>query len=121
MDKYDEDWTAIIDDFNITRYKDTNAIADLALRNFREMRDLVSDPEFLLRKKIEKHLHKKYGDAFLPLYSQVTFSDIPYHQALKEGQAQDLLFQQIMAIENIEEKWNGKEVNLLFRNWLKNK
>lgn len=121
MDKYDEDWTAIMDDFNDTRYLDTNAIADLALRNFIEMRDLVADPEFLLRKKIEKHLHKKYADVFLPLYSQVTFSDIPYNQALKEGHAQDQLFQQIMAIENIEYKWNGEEVDLVFKDWLANK
>ena len=118
MDQFAEDWPSIIDHFNRTRIKDANAIADLALRNFIEMRDLVGDPLFLLRKKIEKHLNNKYPDQFLPLYSMVTFSHIPYHQALAEGKAQDELFEKILAIPNIENNWNGQEVDQAFQHWM---
>jgi kynurenine 3-monooxygenase len=121
MDKYNEDWASIIDEFNKTRHRDTDAIAKLAFRNFIEMRDLVGDPKFLLRKKIEKHLNEKYPKSFLPLYSMVTFSHIPYDQALKEGEAQDQLFENIMAIENIEERWDSNEVDAVFHQWLKTK
>ncbi len=121
VDKHNENWAAIIEEFNETRPKDANAIAALALRNFIEMRDLVGDPKFLLRKKIEKHFNEKFGDDFLPLYSQVTFSHIPYSDALAEGRSQDQLFDRIMAIENIEEKWTGEEVEHIFKTWLKNK
>lgn len=118
MEKYNEDWPTIINEFSTKRHSDTDAIAQLAFRNFIEMRDLVGDPKFLLRKKIEKHFHNKYPNDFLPLYSMVTFSHIPYDQALKEGQSQDQLFEKIMAIENIEDHWNSNEVDNLFQQWL---
>ncbi len=114
-------WPTIIDEFNATRVSDTNAIAELAFRNFIEMRDLVGDPKFLLRKKIEKHLSQKYPDQFLPLYSMVTFSHVSYNRALKEGRDQDQLFEKIMAIENIEDWWNSPMVDEVFKKWLENK
>jgi kynurenine 3-monooxygenase len=119
MDAFKEDWPKIIETFNASRPKDANAIADLALRNFVEMRDLVADPMFLLRKEIAAHLHEQYPQQFLPLYSQVTFSHIPYHKALEEGHAQDALFARILAIENIEENWqHNPEVGRIFQEWL---
>lgn len=122
METYDEDWSKIIEAFGDSRPQDADAIADLALRNFVEMRDLVADPMFLLRKEIAAHLHEKYPSDFLPLYSQVTFSHIPYHQALEEGKAQDALFEQILAIEGIEENWSTNPlVDQIFQKWLKKK
>ena len=91
------DWQEIIPAFSDTRPEDTDAIADLALRNFVEMRDLVADPRFLLRKKLEKELHKKYPDRFMPVYSMVSFSHEPYSKALKEQALQDALFERILA------------------------
>lgn len=117
VDQYQDDWPEIIEHFNATRISDANAIAELALRNFIEMRDLVGDPMFLLRKKIEKHFHKKYPEDFIPLYSMVTFSHIPYSTALAEGKAQDELFAKILAIENIEENWQSEAVEKLFLQW----
>ena len=122
METYDEDWSKIIEAFGESRPQDADAIADLALRNFVEMRDLVADPMFLLRKEIAAHLHEKYPSDFLPLYSQVTFSHIPYHQALEEGKAQDALFEQILRIEGIEENWSTNPlVDQIFQEWLKRK
>ncbi len=92
-----QSWSDIIQTFSDSRPKDTNAIADLALRNFVEMRDLVADPTFLLRKKLEKVLHQKYPERFLPVYSMVSFSHIPYAKALEEQGKQDALFERILA------------------------
>ncbi|MCO6481019.1 MAG: FAD-dependent monooxygenase [Phaeodactylibacter sp.] len=120
MDTHQDNWSTIIEIFNQDRPKDANAIADLALRNFVEMRDRVADPRFLLRKEIEAYLHEKYPEDFLPLYSQVTFSHIPYSQALAEGLAQDELFDRILAIEGIEENWKANvELGEVFRQWLR--
>jgi len=119
MEQHGDDWTAILSDFTPARITDANAIADLALRNFIEMRDLVADPKFLLRKKIEEHLNNKFSEAFLPVYSMVTFSHLPYGQALQESFVQDELFERILAVDQIEEKWNGEEVESIFRKWLK--
>jgi kynurenine 3-monooxygenase len=118
MEAYDEDWSQIIPAFSKSRPKDADAIADLALRNFVEMRDKVADPKFLLRKEIAAHLHHKYPEEFLPLYSQVTFSHIPYSQALQEGIRQDELFEQILSLDGIAHNWkDNPEVDRIFQAW----
>jgi kynurenine 3-monooxygenase len=113
---YNGDWSRMIPDFSRVRKPDGDAIAELALRNFIEMRDLVSDPKFLLRKKIAAYLHAKHPD-FMPVYSMVSFSNIPYHQALKEDDNQNRMFQEILAINNVETNWEGPEVEQVFRRW----
>ncbi|MEL6865309.1 MAG: NAD(P)/FAD-dependent oxidoreductase [Bacteroidota bacterium] len=122
VEEHGEDWPTILQTFNQHRIDDADAIADLALRNFIEMRDLVGDPRFLLRKKIEAHLHQKYPGDFLPVYSMVTFSHIPYDEALQESYAQDQLMERILDIENIESNWQeNDEVDRLFKTWLEKK
>jgi kynurenine 3-monooxygenase len=116
-DTHSENWEQIFETFNRERVKDANAIADLALRNFIEMRDLVADPQFLLKKKIAAFLHEKYGDDFLPSYSMVSFSNIPYNVALKAADEQDRLLDQILRIEGIESNWDRPEVDALFEAW----
>lgn len=118
MEAYDDDWTQIMEVFNDTRVKDANAIADLALQNFVEMRDLVADPQFLLRKQIETYLAKKYPDQFLPVYSMVTFSHLPYSEALAEVNAQNRLFDKILSIPAIEQNWqHNPQVAQIFEAW----
>jgi kynurenine 3-monooxygenase len=82
------------------------------------MRDLVADPKFLLRKKITADLYAKFPQEFLPVYSMVTFSNTPYHVALQEDDAQNALFREILSIPDVENKWNGPEVEQVFREWL---
>lgn len=118
MDKYDEDWEAIIEEFNANRIEDANAIADLALMNFVEMRDKVADPKFLLWKKIEQYLHEKYPDQFQTVYSMVSFSHVPYSKALAEVAEHEKLFKCMLEIPNLENRWNGPEVDRIFKEWL---
>lgn len=118
MDKYDEDWDAVIEEFNANRIEDANAIAELALMNFIEMRDKVADPKFLLWKKIEQYLHQKFPENFQSVYSMVSFSHVPYSKALAEVEAQRGLFEKILSIPNIENQWDGPEVESVFRKWL---
>lgn len=106
MDKYGDDWTGLLQEFQSLRKPDADAIADLAVNNFTEMRDKVADPVFLLQKKIEAGLHDKFPDKWIPAYSQVTFSPgIRYSEALQRGKMQEEIMHQIMKIEGIEELW----------------
>ncbi len=107
-------WQAILEEYEAQRIPDADAIADLALRNFVEMRDLVADPQFLLRKKIAQYLHTKYPEQIIPLYSMVTFSHIRYSEALRLGKLQDAMFEKIMAIEQLEQKWDTGELDAQF-------
>lgn len=118
LDKYDEDWAAIIEEFNANRSEDSNAIADLALLNFIEMRDKVADQKFLLWKKVEKHLSEKFPNEFQSVYSMVSFSHVPYSQALAEVGRHEKLFSKMLKIEGLEDNWNGPEVDAVFKEWL---
>ena len=111
VDKYNDNWSAILEEYQFLRKPDTDAIAEMALNNFIEMRDKVADPRFLLQKKIEARLHEKYPDKWMPVYSQVTFSPhIRYSDAYSNSMRQEVIMQQIMTIPGIEEKWQSKEI-----------
>jgi kynurenine 3-monooxygenase len=95
------DWNTIFDTFQQSRKPNADAIAALAQYNFVEMRDLTSNPEFILRKKIEAKIHQLHPDTWLPLYSMVTFSHIPYNQALRTSTVQNNTMQQILQLPDI--------------------
>jgi kynurenine 3-monooxygenase len=86
----------------------TDAIADMAVENFVEMRDRVGDPRFLLRKKAELALEAKYPSWFVPKYAMVTFHRVPYSVALARGKVQDCMLSELCdPIERIEDlDWN---------------
>ncbi len=111
IEKYADDWDKILPEYEQLRKPDADAIADLALNNFVEMRDKVADPIFLLQKKIESRFSSKYPDKWTPAYSMVTFSPhIRYSEALQRGNFQQAIMDEIMAIEGIEEKWDSEEI-----------
>ena len=115
IDKHAADWSAILQEYQQLRKPDADAIADLAINNFIEMRDKVADPKFLLQKKIEAAFSKKHPDKWIPLYSQVTFSpQIRYSDALVNGQKQEAIMQQVMAIPDIENKWQDEEIEKIY-------
>jgi kynurenine 3-monooxygenase len=111
IDKHNEDWGSILKEYQTLRKPDGDAIADLAINNFTEMRDKTADPKFLLQKKIEARLHEKKPDKWIPAYSQVTFSPhIRYSEALKRGQMQEAIMQEVMAMPGIDTKWQSEEI-----------
>jgi len=111
IEKHDDNWQLILEEFQQLRKPDADAIAELALNNFIEMRDKVGDPRFLLQKKIEAHFSSKHPHLWTPAYSQVTFSpQIRYSDALKNSIRQEAIMQKIMAIPGIEENWQSEEI-----------
>ena len=111
IEKHADDWEKILSAYQLLRKPDADAIADLALNNFVEMRDKVADPVFLLQKKIEGKLSAKYPDKWIPAYSMVTFSPhIRYSEALERGKKQQAIMDKIMAMENIQEIWDSELV-----------
>lgn len=106
LDKHQDDWKQTLHEFQQVRKVDTDAIAQLALDNFTEMRDLVADPDFLLRKKIEARLHELFPEKWIPLYSMVTFHDeIRYSEAQQIGKQQHVIMDKVMRTPTIEKIW----------------
>lgn len=108
LDKHQDNWETVLPAFQQVRKPDGDAIAQLALDNFIEMRDLVADKEFLLRKKIEAKLHQLFPDQWIPQYSMVTFHEnIRYSDAYSIGQKQKKIMDEVMARPNIEQTWES--------------
>ncbi len=104
LDRHGVDWPPVFRDFEEARRVNTDAIADLAVENFVEMRDLVADPRFLLKKKVELALEAKYPRLFVPKYAMVTFHRIPYSIALRRGRVQDRMLAELCdSIPRVEE------------------
>jgi len=104
-----QDWAKTMQRYTELRKPSGDAILELALRNYIEMRDKTGDPAFLLRKKMEAKLATNYPGRWLPLYSQVTFSHTPYEEALEAGQRQDRIMEKILSQEGIEANWDRPE------------
>ncbi|MBK7289917.1 MAG: FAD-dependent monooxygenase [Chitinophagaceae bacterium] len=112
IEKNGDDWKSILEEYQTQRKPDGDAIADMAVYNFTEMRDRTADPKFLLQKKIEARLHEKYPDKWIPAYSQVTFSPhIRYSDALARGNMQEEIMKEVMTIEKIEDNWDNAELH----------
>ena len=75
--------------FEEKRKEDVDTLADLCLANFVEMRDKVGSRFFLMKKLLENTLHRWFPRLYLPLYTMISFTTIPYAAALRRGRRQD--------------------------------
>ncbi len=90
LDKDHGDWETVFSEYNKMRKRDTDAIADLAIDNFHEMKDHVGQAIFQEKRKIEMALEKEFPEDYSSKYSLVTFNeDIGYREAMLKGRAQD--------------------------------
>jgi len=104
LDRRGADWDLVFKEFEAARKINTDAIADMAIENFVEMRDRVADPRFLLRKKVELALEARYPQRFIPKYAMVTFHRIPYSVALARGVVQDRMLAELCdPIDRVED------------------
>jgi kynurenine 3-monooxygenase len=104
LDDHGGNWAHVFAEFEKQRKVNTDAIADMAIENFTEMRDRVADARFLLRKKVELALEAKYPQLFVPKYAMVTFHRIPYSVALARGTVQDRMLTELCeSIDRVED------------------
>lgn len=118
LDAHSDDWTTILTEYERFRKPNGDAVAQLALMNFVEMRDKVSDPRFLERKKVEKELGRRYPDQFISVYEMVSFSHTPYDTALQCIQAQDRLLERILNTGNFFENIETNEFCTQLDSWM---
>lgn len=109
-----DDLEATFKAFYTDRKPNAEAIADMALDNFIEMRNTVADPEFLLHKKVALALEKRYPEQFASRYHMVSFQRVPYAQAQQQGYLQkELLSKLCQGIHSAEEvNWELAETLL---------
>jgi kynurenine 3-monooxygenase len=97
------DWKSIFKAYQKARKYDTDAIADLAIDNFHEMKDHVANPLFKEKRTIEMNLEKAFPTEYFSKYSLVTFNEhIGYNEAMKRGRAQDKALLNLIADATLE-------------------
>ena len=105
-----KDWDKTFKEYQKIRKPDGDALQDLSLDNYYVMRDHVADEKFLLQKKIEAKIHERHPNKWIPLYSQVSFSNIRYSDAYKQGKIQQEIMRKVMSSPSIEKNWDSEEV-----------
>src|SRR5436305_7775234 len=91
-------WDRAFAELSETRKPDADAIADLAVENFLEMRDKVADPEFVFWKEVEAELSRRMGGGYRNRYQLVTFTRVQYRVALEAGRVQQEILREICAV-----------------------
>lgn len=111
LDQNLSNWQAVFETYEANRKKDTDAIADLAIDNYHEMRDHVANPIFQEKRKLEMALEKEFSEDYSSKYSLVTFNEnISYAQAMQKGRAQDKAILNMLADGKISTKDDLKTV-----------
>ena len=104
LDELGDNWKTLFEAFEEKRKENVDAIADLAIDNFREMRDHVDDVAFKRKRKIEMQLEQQFPD-YYSKYALVTFrDDISYHEAMLRGRRQDETLLKLCKDKNFEDK-----------------
>ncbi len=91
-----ESWEELFEGFFNAYKPNADAIAKMAEENYIEMSEKVGDQNFLLRKKLESYLHKKFPKKFLNRYMMVTYSNIPYSLVYEIGKIQSEFLDSLM-------------------------
>ena len=118
IDEHDGNWEQIIPTFEQSRKPNADAIRELAERNFIEMRDLVTDPEFLVKRALEHHIVEWTQGKWTPLYTMVTFSHLPYSEALNKGNLQDQLLEKIIRELSINSECDWEKLKVAVLSYL---
>jgi kynurenine 3-monooxygenase len=99
-------WESVFAQFGALRKPNTDAIAAMALDNYREMRERVADPRFQLQQALSLELERRFPQRFIPRYSMVMFHhEIPYRTALERGALQAELLAELTAgaVSNLDQ------------------
>jgi kynurenine 3-monooxygenase len=95
------------------RKPNTDAMQELSLQNYIVMRDKVADPDFLLLQRVERRINKLFPDKYFPLYSMVSFTNIPYHTALEKGNEQEQRVKEWIEKYRITQSHNDQEIDTI--------
>lgn len=111
LDAAGGDWARALPELERLRKPNADAIADLSLRHFRELQDLVGEEAFLLRKAVERRVNELFPERFVPLYNMVSFTELSYVEALEIEGRQRTLVDRILAVEGLAEALGTREAD----------
>ena len=110
LEKFGDDWKTVFSEYERLRKPNMDAISELVVEHYVEIRDLLGDPKFLLRKALERKMNQLFPDRYLPLYSMIAFTTMPYVEALRIEREQRSMIDYLMNTPDIDHNWDSREV-----------
>ena len=95
LDRHPADRAAAFQAYQRARKANTDALLELVKANFDELRDTANQPTFVARKKVDFMLHRLFPDRWIPLYTMVVHTTMPYAQALERHRRQEALLRRL--------------------------
>jgi kynurenine 3-monooxygenase len=95
LDWHGQDWPRVFAEYARLRHPNVEAIADMALENFVEMRDSVDDAAFLLRKAVEFELETRFPGRYLSRHYMVSIRGVAYAAARAAGPVQEAILDEV--------------------------
>lgn len=111
LDDYNDNWSKVLEEYERIRRPDCDAIAQLSIQNFVEMRDKVADPLFLRKKEIEAYLSKTFPEKWTSLYTMISFTRTPYAEAYSIALQQEKIMERIMDAISTNGDWRELDYN----------
>lgn len=113
FEKYGDDWRTVFSEYERLRKPNMDAISAMVTEHYVEIRDLLGDPKFLLRKALERKINQMFPNRYTPLYSMIAFTCMPYVEALRVDREQRSMIDYLMNTPAIETNWDSREVENL--------
>ncbi|XP_058940085.2 kynurenine 3-monooxygenase [Pocillopora verrucosa] len=101
LDKHGNNFGAVLEEYSKVRNKDAEAICDMSMDNYLELRSLVNSFWFLLERKAMYALNRLMPKTFIPLHTMVTYTHIPYHEVVKRNQWQEKMVRLLLMTGSI--------------------
>ena len=95
LDAAGGDLAVTVPQFSEKRKPDADAVCQLSFENYHVMRAAVRSRLWLWRKKFEVYLGALLPSQFIPLYTMVSFTTIPYSQVIARAKEQDKLLDKL--------------------------
>ncbi len=112
-------WSEILERYERLQKPNANAIAEMAIENWEEMRDKVGDSRFILRKRVEAWLERQFPGFYKSRYGMITYTLVPYALAQKAGKVQDQILDRLCeGIQTPEDLKPGAVKDLLDSEWM---
>jgi kynurenine 3-monooxygenase len=108
--EYRDNWIETFRAYEQQRRPNADAMGMLSEQHFVEIRDLVGNYEFQLRKKLERKINRLYPTRYIPLYSLIAFTQIPYVEALEIEKQQKQIVDELLKIKELEQRIDNPEI-----------
>ncbi|MFT3695655.1 MAG: NAD(P)/FAD-dependent oxidoreductase [Kofleriaceae bacterium] len=106
LDECGGEWGPSFAAFERRRKDDICALADLAVRHFHEISASVRGPEWVMRKRLEQKLYELSPTTFVPFYTGVSFTNMPYRSVAARAVANDAVLDALLKIPDVEQRWD---------------